>query len=327
MDNKALLLGVIISILFLGCIEPRRDIDHRKIEGDFEKLEEVADICREINSTNRRNLCLAVVYKQPHLCDNITESSDYYMMEMIRSNCLKEVAIAIKDQSICDRVKFFPYKRECYYNIAELTKNPGLCEKIGMDRYVDRCYYNIAKITKDITLCEHIRGRYDKSLKSRCSAVTKGNPQLCENIEKRYDKEECYCDVGETTRNPYFCNTFINGTNFYRCYHSKICYYNIARAEKNASICDKIMIIDRDLKVTCIAEITKNVSVCEDIPWGGDGIMLHQCYKTVAVVMNDSSICKYINSTTRLDNCFLNVAIKKSIPLTEVIDESSHQVV
>ena len=73
------------------------------------------------------------------ICDQIQAQNN-------KTFCYKDVAVAAKDVSICDKI------REgwgfCYTAVARATKDPSLCEKIQEDQESkDICYESVARAT------------------------------------------------------------------------------------------------------------------------------------------------------------------------------------
>ncbi len=136
-----------------------------KIEKSFTILEEIK--CEEIENTEERN------------------------------NCWSNVAIALKDLSICEeKVKD---RKMCYHYIAVDKKNPSICEKIKSERWKAGCYESLAVEIGDSSLCEKINPFYsmDKDNCYKSLAKKTGDLSLCKRIKDTKDRKECYEEVKE----------------------------------------------------------------------------------------------------------------------------------
>jgi len=182
LPRKYKLLSWAIVILILGGLvwaveskprETERIISEAKITGDIAK-------------------CKSIVGKKG--------------IEIKRYECFKEVAIAKKDENLCEEISTYDRRyKECYIEIAIIKKDPTICGKID-DQWShqlprEKCYIEVAKIWKDPTLCENIGhcNKCDKewSLTNRNEcykelAVIKKDSALCEKIENEVVRDECF---------------------------------------------------------------------------------------------------------------------------------------
>ncbi len=83
----------------------------------FEKKD--LDICQNIKNKELKNACIigtAAGKKDPNICQNMVMVSGLISNDVNKliDSCLINVAITIKDSSICDMIKTESWKNECY---------------------------------------------------------------------------------------------------------------------------------------------------------------------------------------------------------------------
>lgn len=102
---------------------------------------------------------------------------DYY------SQCVEEVALELRDTSICKEVVGRFFFSECIGNIVDKTQDPDDCELL---RYSDgtyaECLITIAVNTKNPSLCEDVKG------------LTMLSWEACHSQIASFYKDESYCD-------------------------------------------------------------------------------------------------------------------------------------
>lgn len=118
------------------------------------------------------------LYMDREMCYiNVAEElRDYKVCLIVKNNdiknqCLRTVAEKVNDVSVCDMV--VEGENSCYFEVALNLKDLSICQKINdeSDSYdggIDKssCYYHMAKTKNDISICEKIMN--DPALKGSC---------------------------------------------------------------------------------------------------------------------------------------------------------------
>jgi hypothetical protein len=164
-------------------------------------------ICEVKGSVNYQVYCLtkyAKVYNDYSACDSIEDSvmkDDCYMVTAKENNnveaCLKvfiqsseicviDVATALKDRSICEKIK----DKETYsWCLASLEKDIHLCDRIEAGSTQDYCITYVAKALKDASICNKIEG--NAACYTDLAGET-GDLSLCSKIESPSLEYICY---------------------------------------------------------------------------------------------------------------------------------------
>lgn len=129
--------------------------------------------------------------KDVELCKRkplILQEPDYLV-----SYCITEVAIKLKDESICDKyLSDRDERRRCFFDVAQVKQDPSVCAKIGENevegirKWRDMCISKLAIEKLDIELCQ--QAKTDLDICMAAIAVRTGNVSLCENDT---DKDRC----------------------------------------------------------------------------------------------------------------------------------------
>jgi len=155
---------------------------------------------------------VAVAKKDPSLCPKIRSISD-------QGECYSEVAIAKQDETICSKMlesyESESYNRKksvyCYSQIARLKQDPSICEKYLGKGDNDACFLDVAKLNQDLSVCAKI------------------------NPTSPY-WQDCYRDVGLLKKDPSVCDIITDP------WKKEDCNYGIFKVTNDASICDKLRI-------------------------------------------------------------------------------------
>lgn len=138
---------------------------------------------------------------------------------MGRDACVKQIAIERNDLELCERISTQSTKNGCYYAFAVSMKNMDLCRHIvkgdrGTERDLEKryeCFIEFVDELADLEICE--------------TMVTK----------ERYH-DQCIDKILDVDR------TQIGTCDFYQTDEKKIrCYKKVAKAKKDAGICDRII--------------------------------------------------------------------------------------
>jgi len=137
---------------------------------------------------------------------------------------------------------------------------------------------------------------YEASFYTR-AAVEKENIKLCNFIESGLGKGICYREVFEVTNNINICEE-----NIFDQRDKDLCYYHIAKVEKDTTLCDKI--VEQKTKDSCyhnVAKGKKDATICDKIVGQKtkDG-----CYQAVALVTQNTTFCYKIVEQRLKDRCY-----------------------
>lgn len=113
-----------------------------------------------------------------------------------RNNCIIEFGKNSQDASICDDIEGGAgrdreeYKSYCLGNVAINVKNPSLCE--GIKNYKDDCYLIVSSKSTDIDICDNMTDSHRYQCVSNI-AINTNNRSLCDSVFEE-DKKYCYSD-------------------------------------------------------------------------------------------------------------------------------------
>jgi hypothetical protein len=212
-NSRIFVVALIIGIVFLsGC---RGKDACEKFSGDKQRYRECYDLfletvsdaksCETINfrcsgeeltmfpsqsecdaqfTSWNKDACynnVAIKIRDYTICKKIKGTSDQYKEEY----CMLNIAASKGDISICDKIKG-PNSVVCLLRIQRAKPSASICERVTEDpvwqpTYSNKyeCYYEVALSTRDAKLCEKIT--IDAAYKQRCiDAATKG-ADLCTN--------------------------------------------------------------------------------------------------------------------------------------------------
>ena len=80
--------------------------------------------------------------------------------------CIKNIALAKGDVTLCDRLSNVHYREVCYDELGNQLGDEKICEMVSLGNYVrDSCISNVAISKKDYALCDKIS---DTNIKSYC---------------------------------------------------------------------------------------------------------------------------------------------------------------
>jgi len=248
-------------------------------------------ICMEINYTNAKDFCLAIIKNQPSLCHGDEQ-------------CILDVTKTYKSDFCAEKEGTFQYY--CYSAAAQLTGDSSLCDKIGSGNYYDspvkassdriickavlnqdvtlcgeldycantqtedgkincmadsnairRCYAEVGKQTKDIAICK-------ESTDIACTfnaIVASADVSLCEGLDEL--KESCKSEIAFNTNDISFCGT------------NNLC---LALGQKNPDLCNTLSEYESAICYDKIASYTKNPALCKNL----QGFNQDICYWHIA---------------------------------------------
>lgn len=229
--------------------------------------------CGTIFNSNYRNECKNHVYEA-----QARKSGDYVICEKTSGgghNCYYDIAITL-NEARCDSVTETLHRDNCYNVLVQYgsKKSSEICRKITTEELRDTCLLSVARDTHNATLCEEI------------GTIRHKNSCYAYSAQSKKYLEKCY----ETT------NTYSKNT----------CITNIALAEKEAFICNRISNDDLNSnKDDCferVATDTGNYSACLSIE---DTNKEAQCLRYIALSTNNPSVCTIIKEEDWRDDCYL----------------------
>ncbi|MCK5416512.1 hypothetical protein KAI92_03735 [Candidatus Parcubacteria bacterium] len=254
----------------------------------------VSDCNKETNQL-KKDICLMFVAKTKNdeqICKDInSKSQDGF----IKDECYELIAVEKKDHKICEKIKEIKLKDTCYYEVAAYSK-PKVCEYIENESKRNSCFYRTNSENQNIENCIAINDIYKKNACFFMVARVRSDYRICNNISNNREMNLCIRFVAEDTNNHSICKTIDNFFFLSRCYEvtdeSKLevgtcekfkdiekleCYIQAGRTDLDPSMCENITgylyenlqnvedLLNKDHCYFRIAQITKNVELCEKI--------------------------------------------------------------
>ncbi len=226
------------------------------------------------------------------------------------------IPYALSEQLDCWGAQGY-FGQQCYYNLAMEKEDPTICDKFPDSEpqgyssnwastapYLRKssCLRDLAKKTKDPSICKKIKYQL---VRDHCLAVVTQNSSLCEGISGRM-RNTCYLEVVAVTKDPRICEKMGTDPNSLRsCYDILSYYYQ----KQNLGVCESITGADsenrRDACYRNIAKVKWNPSICDKIQ---SQSYKDECYYGVAIVNRNSSLCDRIQRELYKYECYENVA-------------------
>lgn len=183
-------------------------------------------ICKlPISGSNERSCYLEVARykKDPLICDKILINPSF---GKYFGYCYQDVALATKNEAICDSPKLDGWQKTyCYSKVAKIKKDETLCDKLTDSDYIEKCYAEVA-IVKDTNLCEKIAG----------NSVNTMTGYKLKDLCISYGKYAKSGDLGFCEPRSYIP---IFDTGFYPARRDE-CVFNAALARNDSTICTEI---------------------------------------------------------------------------------------
>ena len=146
-------------------------------------------VTEKVTISNDVSLCGLNKYANPHE----------------RNNCIIELGKNSQDIIICDDIENGAgrdreeYKSYCLANVAINVKNPSLCEGIKKYYFKNDCYLIVSSKSTNIDICDKVTDSEKHECVSNV-AININNRSLCDNVSKK-DKEYCYSDFDKNHKN------------------------------------------------------------------------------------------------------------------------------
>ena len=228
-----------------------------------------AKLCDDIEDQSLKTACLMQVAVE---IGDVAPCN--YVGSPEQSECYKLVAIKTQDIELCDEIYLEKsnIKNECIIQIAIALNNPTLCERIKDDENKDNCKKWISEDTgSDMSLCSEITDKKKKESCIKNIATQYNKPELCKDLE--IYKDICLKDVAFRNSQSSICNELDDTQKIYDC------HFKIARDKKDASYC--LTITKAGTKEKCIHNMAvtyKDVKVCANIQ---DVVLKNKCEDSV----------------------------------------------
>jgi hypothetical protein len=210
-------------------------------------------------------------------------------------SCFQEVAINLRDASLCNNM--LDNQIYCRTIIEALTnKDASLCKELEktykLGTFVQRCYLTLATSMMNSSICDLIEDvPFNRDIIILCHntiktklAIENNNLALCEelNITSPHERDKEKND----------------------------CYFSVAKAKKDTSLCEKIM--SDDYKIYCRAILTADSTLCKNINemWYAFPSR-NECYEDIAKITLDASLCENMYRDEYKQECLMEVSLRK----------------
>lgn len=253
-------------------------------------------LCDKATDKNVCILGVAVAKQDASLCaqahftsQNPTADEDQFVKW---TGCYQPIAVAKKDQSVCDGLTNQGLKQTCYSAVAVAQGNSTSCNNLTDDSAKDECYSGIAKSNSDDSYCAKIKSAYTEDACYQIVGIAKLDTTICDKMVDFDSKDEfkgaCYLKIAEATKDATICDRLT----FFANYQSA-CYSNVGTANSDSSVCAKITNThDANGCYASLANKTGDVSLCSKIAPGEDK---DSCLAYVSIKKKDLTLCQQID--------------------------------
>ena len=236
-------LVMLCLALVLGCIS----------QGGERAIAGAKASCEAINSTDYKQICLAVASGDPAECQTLSRGP---------STCFWDYARIMRNRTFCDKVEEM-YRPQCITDVAWLTNDVRLCAGLPENNSRRWC---IAYVLHDLRACMAIN---DTGYLKLCLAVASGNSTLCSNLTGGY-ADECNSGIAMQLGAPGNCDPIMDQET------KAWCYSYVGRMAGGVDRCGNL-----PQKDYCEAILTGNSSQCLNL---NEGYIRDLCiYHVVAV--------------------------------------------
>jgi len=137
-------------------------------------------------------------------------------------------------------------------------------------------------------------GNWSKNLFPKIAVDIK-SPLICQIIAYGWNRDDCYINVAKAMKDITPCNKLSHkGDRYY-------CYKEIAEITKDKSICEKIPFSQEEAETDHYLALKWPLYISE---------IKEDCYKSLALLLNDDALCKEIQDWGRRDECYFELAFK-----------------
>ncbi|MCD6523089.1 MAG: hypothetical protein J7K68_05035 [Candidatus Diapherotrites archaeon] len=210
---------------------------------------------------------------------NLDPSACSELVGKRRSECYERLAKLTKDTSLCSYMEEGDYKSHCYAYSSEGNPDPSVCAnpmKYDYDR--KKCYLQAARYLTDKSLCPYAEGE-GSFTKGMCEEVVDAQILINKAVDK---KDASICEeiqIDELLKDDTLW--------YYNNHMSPLkddCYYAVAKATLNKTLCD----FSGTHRLDCYEWMYKETldpDICPIVKHPG------QCYKYIGIRTNDFSLC------------------------------------
>lgn len=157
----------------------------------------------------------------------------------------------------------------------------------------DKCMLDMAYAGGDLSYCEKISVGLWRDNCVREVAYSLDDPNICTQINDTFERNTCIKYIAQNLKNPKICARIVEATT------AGECYFSVALYDKLNETCNAIG--TDTSKFRCLAIINDDSSYCTNI---SNSRGRDWCYQKTLD-------CEKINSTSILDQCYLDLAPKK----------------
>ncbi len=191
----------------------------------------------------------------------------------------------------------FVSRDDCYLQFAQDNQAPDYCKKIAGSPKAEQCLLGIALLTKNQAICKIYSAAPSKCLYD--FALSLARPDSCVEIGDSVLSDACYAALGAKLSDPNVCQLA----------HAKDsksnCLYAVAQKTKSVKSCADIF--DNDLRYKCLFDLSERLSdpgLCSKLE---AAFPLDDCWKGMALVKKDASLCAKVNDGAMRDACNVEV--------------------
>lgn len=133
----------------------------------------------------------AEVTAAPELCEALPVSGE---AKYSRGDCVKHVALATGNAALCERVGG-DGRSVCFRELAGAMEDVKLCEKVQSTGERERCYGDLARTLRDPEICRRVE-RDQERASCLFGAIHAGmDMKVCEMVQSASRRESCFADV------------------------------------------------------------------------------------------------------------------------------------
>lgn len=208
--GPALCLAVLLSLLWLGCVQPSSGAaapseppiqpvtqyvcpDGRTTVTDITACPPSATTARELSEEE----------KSLKVCTGMPS----FQGVSLEDNCIIGVAGKYKNTSLCMEVGR-DQRLGCYALVAELKNDPAICTEAAS--MADQCYNQYAMDKRDSSICSRITQADSKDSCYDQLASQLSDPALCARVLNVNRKDNCYSNMAMRLGDSSYCNSITN---------------------------------------------------------------------------------------------------------------------
>ncbi len=297
------------------------------------------ELCAKIGGTGAQSECYAFFGKKDADAGVCLKASGAG-----RDDCLKAVAKALEDLSLCQGVSDSATRRNCFETVGQagenrqvLLKLAGFCAAAGdadaqgkcaaaaeaqaytldyCDPVADQnrmaCLMELNKIVRDRALCDKFA---DPKAKNDCiigAAGKQGQAAACGELKEQAQKFDCLKAVAVGAHDEKICKSIeLSGPGVQTRWD---CLEEVAQAKQDASVCMPINFKEqRGRCVAALAIAKKDPGLCEQIK--NDALTdkdpfqaRDSCYLYLVHGAGDKPLCEKVQDAARKEKCLAQAA-------------------